>query len=312
MKKTFIPVLAAMLCSGSGARVAKGCILNVIPAHSHTAVLSTPQLPNPGNTGVSRQQQEKLGLQAASEVYKQMLVLPDSSPETQYIQRLGRRLAAVIPARYSWPYQFHVVAQKEINAFALPGGPILVNIRTITSAASEAQLAGVMAHEMAHIYMQHSIKQMKSQQTRQAITGLLGAVLGQVGGVAGSLGQLGVGFGAGMLSLRYSREDEAQADAVGAMIMYQAGYNPVAMAQFFERLEEQGGSNGPNFLSDHPNPGNRVAAVRKEIQDWPPRQYQENDSSFLRVQRQAESVRAYTAQEIVQGGRAGTWAHQSH
>ena len=311
MTKTFVLFLGAVFCIGSGPQGATAYGLNILTTHGHNAVLSTPQLPNPGDTGVSRQQQEKLGLQAASEVYQQMPVLPDSSPETQYIRRLGRKLAAVIPAQYSWPYQFHVVAQKEINAFALPGGPIFVNLGTITSAGSEAQLAGVMAHEMAHVYMQHSIKQMKTQQTRQMVSGLLGAVLGQIGGVAGSLGQMGVGFGAGMLSLRYSRGDEAQADAVGAIIMYKAGYNPLAMAQFFQKLEEQGGSNGPNFLSDHPNPGNRVAAVQQEIQDWPPRSYQANSPTFARVQRAAENIKAYTAQEIVQGAHAGTWARQN-
>src|SRR5436305_10894678 len=101
---------------------------------------------------------------------------------------------------------------------------------------------------MSHIYMQHSIKQMKSQQTQQGIASVLGAILGQVGGVAGALGQLGVGLGSGMLSLRYSRGDEAQADSVGAIIIYLAGYDPKAMAEFFQALEQQGGSGGPNFL----------------------------------------------------------------
>ena len=115
---------------------------------------SAPQLPNPGTTGMNRQQQQQLGLQAMGEVYKQMPVLPDSSPETQYIQHLGRKLAGVIPADRSWPYQFHVIPATDINAFALPGGPIFVNIGTITAADNEAQLAGVLAHEMSHVYMQ--------------------------------------------------------------------------------------------------------------------------------------------------------------
>ena len=274
---------------------------------STEAAITQPHLPDPGNTGVSKQQQEQLGLQAAAEVYKQMPVLPDSSPETQYIQQLGRKLVAVIPAQDSWPYQFHVVSQKEINAFALPGGPIFVNIGTITAAANEAELAGVMSHEMSHIYMQHSIKQMKKQQTQQGIFGILGAVLGQGGGIASTLGQLGLNLGQGLLSLKYSRGDEAQADAVGAVIMYKADYNPVALAQFFQKLEQEGGGNGPNFLSDHPNPGNRVAAVEAEIRDWPPKNYQTDNAAFLRVRQQATGVRAYTAQEIAQGARDGSW-----
>ena len=109
---------------------------------------STPQLPDPGTTGMNRQQQQQLGLQAMGEVYKQMPVLPDSSPETQYIQHLGKKLAGVIPADRSWPYQFHVIPAADINAFALPGGPIFVNLGTIQAADNEAELAGVLAHEM--------------------------------------------------------------------------------------------------------------------------------------------------------------------
>src|SRR5437016_4605021 len=85
---------------------------------------STPQLPDPGNPGMSKQDQEKLGLKAMAEVYKEMPVLPDSSPVTQYVQRLGAKLVKQIPQQYSWPYQFHVIQQKDINAFALPGGPL--------------------------------------------------------------------------------------------------------------------------------------------------------------------------------------------
>lgn len=272
---------------------------------------ATPQLPDPGNTGVSKEQQEQLGQQAVAEVYKQMPVLADSSAEAKYVQQLGKKLVAVIPQQDSWPFQFHVIAQKEINAFALPGGPIFVNIGTITAASSEAQLAGVMAHEISHIYMQHSIKQMKKQQTQQGIFGILGAILGQGGGIASTLGQLGLNIGQGLLSLRYSRSDEAQADSVGAIIMYKAGYDPVAMAQFFQELQEKGGSNGPNFLSDHPDPGDRVAAVQKEIRGWPPAKFQTSNTAFLGVQKQAAGVRAYTGQEIAQGAQNGTWARQN-
>jgi beta-barrel assembly-enhancing protease len=280
-------------------------------APPYAVATSVPQLPDPGNTGISKEQQEKLGLQAMAEVYKQMPVLPDSNAVTQYVQQLGKKLTAVIPEEDSWPYQFHVVAQKEINAFALPGGPIFVNIGTITAAQSEAQLAGVISHEMSHIYMQHSIKQMKTQQAQQGFASILGAILGQVGGVAGALGQLGVGVGSGMLSLKYSRGDEAQADSVGAIMMYLAGYDPRAMAQFFQTLEDQGGNGGPNFLSDHPNPGNRVAAVQKEIQDWPTKKFQVSSPQFARAKQEAQTIKAYAGQEIAQGAKDGTWERQN-
>src|SRR5205823_10904955 len=150
---------------------------------------------NPGSVSMSREDQEKLGLQAAAEVYKQMPVLPDSNPVSQYVQQLGKKLERVIPQQYSWPYQFHVVQQKEINAFALPGGPIFVNVGTITAADNEAQLAGVIAHEMSHVYMQHSAKQAPKQEWAS----VLGALGGLLGGAAGDLAQMGIQLGAGTL-----------------------------------------------------------------------------------------------------------------
>jgi Zn-dependent protease with chaperone function len=270
---------------------------------------SAPQLPNPGTTGMNRQQQQQLGLQAMGEVYKQMPVLPDSSPETQYVQHLGRKLAGVIPADRSWPYQFHVIPATDINAFALPGGPIFVNIGTITAADNEAQLAGVLAHEMSHVYMQHSAKQAPKATTAQIIAGLAGAVLPQSG--LGNLGRMGIQIGAGTMLMKYSRGDEAQADSVGAIIMYRAGYNPQAMADFFETLQKKYGGGGPQFLSDHPNPGNRTASVQREIQNWPRKNYVSNSPEFASTKQDATRVKAYSAQEIANGAKAGTWEQQN-
>ena len=257
---------------------------------------------------MSRDKQRALGLQAAAQVYQQMPVLPDNSPETQYIRQLGQKLVATIPPQYSWPFEFHVVAQKEINAFALPGGPMFVNIGTITAAANEAQLAGVMAHEMSHVYMQHSAKQENKAEWTSTIAGLAGGVLGATsGGMLGELAQAGIQFGAQGLILKYSRTDEAQADAVGAIIMYKAGYNPQALADFFKTLEAQGGT-PPQLLSDHPNPGNREQAIEKEIRNWPPKEYASDSPAFQKVRQHAMGVKAYTGQEIAQGAKSGEWA----
>ena len=270
------------------------------------AQTDVPKLPNPGSSSISREDQTKIGFQAAQEIYKQMPLLPDRSPETQYVRQLGQRLAATIPTEYSWPFDFHVVAQKEINAFALPGGEMFVNLGTIVAAQNDAQLAGVMAHEMAHVYMQHSAKQMQKAQLTQGLAGLAGAILGNKGGTLGSLGQIGVQLGAGMVMLRYSRGDEAQADEVGAMILQRARYNPRALADFFKTLEAQG-STGPQFLSDHPNPGNREAAIQKEIAGWPPVKYQTDIPLFTKTRQHAAGVKTYSAEEIAQGAKAGKW-----
>jgi beta-barrel assembly-enhancing protease len=234
-----------------------------------------------------------------------MPVLPDSSPVTQYINQLGKRLQQQIPSQYNWPYQFHVIPQKEINAFALPGGPIFVNLGTVLAADNEAELAGVIAHEMSHVYMQHSIKGAMQQQKYGILAGLLGALGQAVGGVGGALAQLGGQVGAGLLSMKYSRGDEAQADAVGAIIMYKAGYDPHYLAKFFQKLEQESSSGGPQFLSDHPNPGNRYAAIDKEVKDWPNRTYHNDSSQFQQAKTSVRSIRLYTAQEIAQMAKSG-------
>src|SRR6185503_15718060 len=190
-----------------------------------------PTFPNPGKTSMSKENQCALGMEVAAKVYQQMPVLPDDSPETQYVRQLGQKLVATIPAQYSWPFEFHVVPQKEINAFALPGGQMFINIGTITAAKDEAELAGVMGHEMAHVYMQHSAKQAGKAQTTGMLAGIASAVLGgtvgnKAGGLVGQLGQMGIQVGAQGLMMKYSRGDESQADAVGAIILHKAGYNP--------------------------------------------------------------------------------------
>jgi Zn-dependent protease with chaperone function len=272
------------------------------------AAVRYPELPDPGKAPISKEEQMKMGEQAAAEVYKQMPVLPDNSPETQYVRQLGERLVAQIPQQYSWPFRFHVIPQKDINAFALPGGEMFVNVGAITAAKNEAQLAGVMSHEMSHVYMQHSAKQMGKASTLQGLAGLAGAILGGTNSVWGGLARAGVQIGAGTVMMKYSRTDEAQADAVGAIIMYKAGYNPIELANFFETLAQQSGNGGPQFLSDHPNPGNRYEAIRKEVAEWPQKNFQGNSSAFLNARNHAQTQKLYTAQEIQDGAKSGQWA----
>lgn len=275
-----------------------------------TAQYSEPVLPDPGSPkAVSKQQQEQIGLQAVGEVYKQFPVLPDSDPLSRYVQRLGRKMVGVIPQQYTWPYQFHVIPQKEINAFALPGGPIFINVGTIQAADNEAQLAGVMAHEMSHVYMQHSAKAMPKQAVAQIFAGVLGALL--PGSAIGNLARAGIQIGAGTILMKYSRSDEAQADAVGAIIAYRSGYDPRALAQFFQKLEKQSGSGGPQFLSDHPNPGNRYQAISQEVRNWPSKSYVADAEGFGSAKQEALRTRVYTAQQIADGAKQGVWAQQN-
>src|SRR3954471_6026987 len=120
------------------------CLVVFWPAAQICAQSAGPVFPNPGKTSMSRENQQALGMEVAGQVYQQMPVLPDSSPETQYVRQLGQKLVATIPKEYSWPFEFHVIPEKQINAFAVPGGQMFINLGTITAASNEAELAGVM------------------------------------------------------------------------------------------------------------------------------------------------------------------------
>jgi hypothetical protein len=246
----------------------------------------------------------QLGQQNAAEVEKQMPILKDAQLN-QYIQRLGQRLVAHAPSvnGAQYPFTFKIVNQKDINAFALPGGPIYVNLGTIQAADTEAQLAGVIGHEMGHVIMRHSTNQASKQMMAQAPFAVLGGKIG--GGMMGQLAQLGIGFGLNSVFLKYSRQAESQADLIGTDIIHDAGYDPRAMAQFFEKLEAQGGARGPQFLSDHPNPGNRAQAVAAEAATLPRMQYQGDSSEFRAIKQKVGSMKALTAEEAKAQGGSG-------
>jgi Zn-dependent protease with chaperone function len=249
--------------------------------------------PKPGMNFFSPEQDIQLGKENAAQVEKQMPLVKDAQLN-QYIQRLGQKLVAHAPSvnGAQYPFTFKIVNQKEINAFALPGGPIYVNLGTIQAADTEAQLAGVIGHEMGHVIMRHSTNQASKQMLAQAPLAVLG---GKFGGGVGQLAQMGIGFGLNSVFLKYSRQAESQADLIGTDIIHDAGYDPRAMAQFFEKLEAQGGARGPQFLSDHPNPGNRAEAVAAEAATLPKMNYQ-GDSSDFRAIKQKVSGKDFAAQ----------------
>jgi hypothetical protein len=262
----------------------------------------------PCKNNFSPDQQIQLGDKAAQQVYKQMPVLPDSSPITQYISQLGHRLTAVAPG-YKWPYNFHVANVAEINAFALPGGTVFVNLGTIQAAESEAQLAGVMAHEISHVVLQHSVCNAEKQQRVGLLAGIgqiaAGVLLGPgVGDVAAQ----GIGLTAGLGFLKMSRGAERQADLEGAKISYNAGFDPRGLPQFFEIIQGKYGAGGSQFMSDHPNPGNRTEYVDKEIATFPPRANSiKTSDAFERVKDQVIVMHAYTAKEVA----SGIWKRQN-
>jgi Zn-dependent protease with chaperone function len=275
-------------------------------------LLVPPQLwarytPHPCKNAFTEQQEISEGNKAAQEVYKQMPVLPDSDPVSRYVQQLGARLVQYAPG-YKWPYNFHVVNVEDINAFALPGGSVFVNLGTIQAAETEAQLAGVMAHEISHVAQRHSTCNITRQQTPSLLAGLGQIAAGiALGGAAGAIVQQGIGLTAGLSFLRMSRESEKQADLMGTDILYDAGYDPRALPQFFEVIQGKSGEGGAQFLSDHPNPGNRVGYVNDEIDTLPPRaKYVKTSPEFTRIKKIVAGMHAYTAKQVA----SGAWKQQ--
>src|SRR4029077_2155795 len=181
-------------------------------------------------------------------------------------------------------YTFEVVNVREINAFALPGGPMFVNRGMIEAAQTEGEVAGVMAHELSHVALRHGTAQ-ASKATKYEIGTIAGAVLGAIiGGNLGSVVAQGTQFGLGTAFLRFSREFEKQADIEGSHIMAAAGYDPRDMANMFKTIEKQSGGRGPEWLSDHPNPGNRSEYITKEAESLRVSNPITNTAGFDRLQ----------------------------
>ena len=208
----------------------------------------------------------KLGQQAAQEVRQQMPIMHDDAVNG-YLADIGDRLVAAIPPEFQHPefhYTFTGVNLKEINAFALPGGPMFVNRGMMEKAHTEGEIAGVMAHELSHVALRHGTAQ-QSKATPYEVGSVAGAIVGAiVGGGWGQVISQGTQFGLGTAFLRFSREYEKQADLLGTHIMARAGYDPRDMANVFKTIEQEGGGGGPQWLSDHPNPGNRYEYILKE------------------------------------------------
>jgi len=215
------------------------------------------------------QQDVEYGRQAAAEVRKQYPIIRDEAI-TAYLTNRGDRLVAAAPPELNkkeYEYSFTPVNVKEINAFALPGGPMFVNRGMFDAASSEGEVVGVMAHELSHVLLRHGTANVtKAQNPWLQLGQVAGAVGGQmIGGGLGSVVSQGTEFGLGTMLLRYSRDFEKQADILGAQIMARAGYDPRDLGRMFETIEKTSkGGGAPQWMSSHPNPGNRTAYINQE------------------------------------------------
>ena len=241
------------------------CCLAAAVAVSASVALAQTQI-QPGFNLFSVEQDQEIGRQSADEAQRQLPILHDHSIQA-YVDGVGKRLAAAAPGA-KYPYQFKIANVSDINAFALPGGYLYLNRGLIEAAQNEGQLAGVMAHEVAHVALRHGTNQASKAYLGQAGLGLLGGLVGKRDtSTQQTIASIG-GFGLNTLFLKFSRTAEEQADIVGAQMMAKAGYDPADMVAFFGILantQAHDPSKVEQFFSDHPAPANRAARIDQEI-----------------------------------------------
>lgn len=206
--------------------------------------------------------QKKLGEQAAQQVLQKYKVVTDSRARS--FERVGKKLVANMPAqdRSKWDYQFRVVESKDVNAFALPGGNMFIFTGLLDKISSTDELAGVTGHEIAHVRREHWARQYAGQQKRALGLGVLFGLTKANRSVRDI-----AGIGSSLLSLRYSRDDEFDADKNGLTNMVAANYDPRGMIDLFQTLQQASGGKGggPEFLSTHPMSRERIERVEEFI-----------------------------------------------
>jgi Zn-dependent protease with chaperone function len=262
---------------------------------------------NPGWNLFSPQQDAEIGAQSASEAERQLPVLNDATVDA-YVNRIGQKLAANAGGP-NFQYHFRVVNASDINAFALPGGYVYINRGILDQADTEGEVAGVVAHEIAHVALRHGTHQASKAYAAQAGLSILGGILGgKVGqNTAQILNTVG-GIGLNALFLKFSRDLETQADVRGAQILAASGYTPADMVSFFQKLEKVDTAKKTNWLASHPAPPDRIARIRKEsgmlrVADSPTKNTQELASIQSRMSRFGN---APTMADISRGTSTGT------
>jgi predicted Zn-dependent protease len=215
-------------------------------------------------TLVSVEDEIAIGRQANAQVRKQVPEMRDEQT-VAYVRLIGQRLVRQAPGP-KYPYSFSAADYREINAFALPGGPIWIHRGVLHSATNESQVAGVLAHEIAHVAQRHAADQLTNATLTNLGLSLLGSVLGNSGGAGAA--QIAAGFLANGVFLKFSRDDEREADRVGLDILRRAGWDGRGMVELFEILRRESARDPGSvevFFSSHPSPQDRIARLQADV-----------------------------------------------
>jgi beta-barrel assembly-enhancing protease len=246
-------------------------------------------------TSLSRDQEIQIGKQFAAQVEREMEVVHNPELE-RWLNQIGQSLAKT-PEANAYPYYFKIVNDDSINAFALPGGPMYVHTGLLKAADSEGEVAGVLAHEMSHVALRHGAAQITKQQRYGALFSVIGVLGGTLtadkNGNCGLLCQIteaGTSLGQNSVLMKFSRGYEHDADLNGARMMAAAGYNPILLPKFFEKLQAKQGTAGEPrglslWLASHPATGSRIQYVSEDIKFYPQRSYTANTGDFARVKK---------------------------
>ncbi len=222
------------------------------------------------HVSISEEQEIALGLQAAPEMAQQYGGLHPDEQAQAMVDRVGESLVRnSAAAQTTYPFEFHLLADPQtVNAFALPGGPVFITAALYSRLQTEAQLAGVLGHEIGHVVARHGAQRIAQQELTQ---GLSGAVVmatydpNNPGSQRTAMIAMMIG---NLINMKYGREDELQSDRLGVRFMAEAGYDPRALIGVMKILEEaSGGARQPEFFSTHPNPENRIARIEEAIQE---------------------------------------------
>lgn len=251
-------------------------------------------------SSLSRDQEVQIGKQFAGEVEREMEVVHNAEIE-HWLNQIGQSLAKT-PQANAYPYYFKLVNDDSINAFALPGGPMYVHRGLLKAADSEGEVAGVLAHEMSHVALRHGAAQITKQQTYGALFQVIGAAAGSLTadqngncGLICQITQAGTSLGENSVLMKFSRGYEHDADLNGARMMAAAGYDPIQLPQFFEKLEKTLGTAAEPkglalWMASHPATGSRIQYVSQDIQFYPQRSYTAGTGNFDRIKKAIATI----------------------